>query len=288
MSDPARLHDEQLAYWNGRGATQWVAHQDHTDRVLAPVQAALLETAAPRPGETVLDVGCGAGASTVKLAEQIRPGGHVTGLDVSAPLLELARRRPGGHPDIDWVLADAAHHAFVPAAFDLIASRFGVMFFGEPIPAFANLRRALRGGGRIAFVCWRPITDNPWMQVPLHAVYDAGVPRMPKPSPEAPGPFAFGDADRLIRILAGAGFASPRLDRLDLALDLAAGGGLEAAVEQVTNIGAASRALQEQPDDIRAAARASVRKALAAYVEGDGVRLPASVWLVSARVGAAA
>lgn len=275
MSDAATLHADQLAYWNGPGGAQWVAQQDHTDAVLAPIAETLVEHAAPKPGERVLDIGCGCGATTLLLAAR---GGHVTGLDVSAPMLDVARRRGAGQ-DIDWVLADASTYE-AARPFDLLASRFGVMFFGEPTTAFANLRRAARHGGRLVFACWRPIAENPWMQVPLHAAY-AHIPRLPKPDPDAPGPFAFADPDRVTRILTGAGWSPPTFDKLDVALDIAAGGGLDAAVQQATNIGAASRALREAPEELRRAGVAAIRAALEPHVQGKRVALPGAVWVIS-------
>jgi SAM-dependent methyltransferase len=279
MSDAATLHADQLAYWNGPGGAQWVAQQDHTDAVLAPIAETLVEHAAPKPGERVLDIGCGCGATTLLLAAR---GGHVTGLDVSAPMLDVARRRGAGQ-DIDWVLADASTYE-AARPFDLLASRFGVMFFGEPTTAFTNLRRAARAGARLVFACWRPIAENPWMQVPLHAAYQH-IPRLPKPDPDAPGPFAFADPDRVTRILTGAGWSPPTFDKLDVALDIAAGGGLDAAVQQATNIGAASRALREAPEEDRPAAIAAIRTALAGYADGERVALGGAVWLVTSENG---
>jgi ubiquinone/menaquinone biosynthesis C-methylase UbiE len=151
MSDAVALHEDQLAYWNGPGGAQWMAQQTHTDAVLAPVAEAVVALAAPAAGERVLDIGCGCGASTLLLAAR---AGHVTGLDVSAPMLDVARQRGAGL-GIDWVLADAATYA-APLPFDLLASRFGVMFFGDPTAAFANLRRAARPGARLVFASRAP------------------------------------------------------------------------------------------------------------------------------------
>jgi hypothetical protein len=163
------------------------------------------------------------------------------------------------------------------AAFDLLASNFGVMFFGDPAAAFARMRQAASAGARMAFVCWRPITENPWMEVPLHAVY-RHVRRRPKPDPQAPGMFAFADPQRISEVLTTAGWAPPRLDKLDLDLDIAAGHGLEEAVDQSTQIGAVNSALRGQPAEAIAAAIVSIRDALAAHLEGASVRLPGAMW----------
>src|SRR5262249_22668047 len=158
-----------------------------------------------------------------------------------------------------WVLGDAAAHGFVPGSIDLLFSRFGVMFFGEPVPAFANLRRALKPGGRLAFASWRPLNENPWMLLPLQAVQSL-VPPLPRPGPNDPGPFALGDAERVTHILPSAGFASPRYVRLDFPMVL--GTSLDEATEQATSMGAASRALEGQPEEVMRAARGTVRAAL--------------------------
>ena len=280
MPAPEQLNAEQLAFWNGPGGARWVARQEHTDAVLAPVSDALLALAAPRAGERVLDVGCGCGTSTLALARAVGPAGHVAALDISAPMLAEGRARAdaAGITNIDWVQADAATATL--GGFELLASNFGVMFFGDPITAFAHMRRAAAPGARMAFVCWRPLDENPWMKVPLEAVH-RHVPRRPKPDPHAPGMFAFADPQHVSRVLVAAGWAAARLDKLDLDLDIAAGRGLDAAVEQSVEIGAVSSALRDQPAAAVAAAIVSVREALSAHLHGPSVRLPAAIWLVS-------
>ena len=276
MSDAVERHADQVTYWNGLGGAQWIAQQVQTDAVLEAVAHALIKAAAPESGERLLDIGCGCGSTTLMLAPL---AGHVTGLDVSEPMLEVARRRSAGVANIDWVCADAAAYT-AQRPFDLLFSRFGVMFFGDPMTAFENLRRTLRPGGRLVFACWRPLVENPWMQVPLHAAYEH-VPRLPKPEPDDPGPFAFADPERATRVLTGAGWSAPRFTKLDVTLDIAAGGGLEAAVTQATNIGAASLALREASEEVRPAAIAAIRAALLPYARGNTVALAGAIWVVS-------
>ena len=151
------------------------------------------------------------------------------GLDISAPMLARARERSAGLGNTDYIVADAAAHPFPAPAFDLLFSRFGVMFFGDPTAAFTNLKRALKPGGRLAFACWRKIDENPWMQVPLHAAYNH-VPRLPKQGPDDPGPMSFADPERVTRILTAAGFATPRFTPAEVMLDIAAGKGLDAGL----------------------------------------------------------
>jgi hypothetical protein len=149
------------------------------------------------------------------------------------------------------------------------------------VAAFANLRTGLAAGGRLRFACWRPIHENPWLQIPLHAIYEH-APRLPKPDPEEPGPFSFADTTRVTRILISAGFTAPSFTPLDIPMDIAAGGTLEDAVIQSSAMGPAKRALADQPDDIRVAAIESIRRALTPYASGAGVKLTGAVWLVGA------
>ena len=180
------------------------------------------------------------------------------------------------------MLADATVYPFDPASFDLLASRFGVMYFADPVLSFQNMRKALRPSGRLAFACWREPRENPFFMAPLQAVYKH-VPKLPPQGPEDPGPFAFASEARVNRVLSAAGFTGIAMEPCALALDVAIGRGLEAAVQGAFEIGPASRALEGHPPEVRAAATNSVREALAAFVKGDTVPLPASIWIVTAR-----
>jgi SAM-dependent methyltransferase len=196
----------------------------------------------------------------------------------------LARARQSAPKDlpVEFALADATVYPFAPKSFDLLASRFGVMFFAEPALSFANLRKALRPSGRLAFACWREPRENPFFMAPLQAVYKH-VPKLPQQGPEDPGPFSFASEARVHRILGEAGFTGIEMEACNFALDVAIGRGLDAAVRGALEIGPASRALAEQPPDVVAAATNSIRDALAPFARGETVPLPAAIWIVTAR-----
>jgi ubiquinone/menaquinone biosynthesis C-methylase UbiE len=203
---------DQIAYWNGPGGARWAERQASQDVLLAPVADLLIDRAKPAPGERVIDVGCGSGATTNAFAQKVGLSGHVFGIDVSGPMLERARQVTPKDAPVTYALADATVYPFNPASFDLLASRFGVMFFADPVRSFANLRRALRPTGRLAFACWREPRENPWMMAPLQAVYQH-VPKLPQMGPEDPGPFAFASEERVRRILAKRDLRTSRWNR---------------------------------------------------------------------------
>jgi SAM-dependent methyltransferase len=279
MQTNAELHSDQIDYWNGAGGSRWVQRQAATDVMLAPFADLLLAESGLQAGDAVVDLGCGCGATTAAVAARVGEAGRVLGLDVSAPMLAQTRERLSAFSNATCVCADAASHAVEPPA-DHVVSRFGVMFFGDPAAAFANVRRWLKPGGRLTFMCWRPIQENPWMQVPLHAAY-THVPRLPKPDPEAPGPFSFADPARVRRILSQAGFAAPAIRPFDRKVDLACGRGLPDAVRNAMTIGATSRAVQDQPDDVQRRVADAIGEALAPFVSGAEVPLDAAVWVVT-------
>jgi SAM-dependent methyltransferase len=278
-------HDQnadQIAYWNGPGGQRWADRQQAQDILLAPVADILIDRARPVADERVVDIGCGSGATTIAFARKVGATGLVLGVDISGPMLARARQSAPAALPVDFVLADATVYPFEPAGFDLLASRFGVMFFAEPILSFANMRKALRSSGRLAFACWREPRANPWMMTPLQAVYQH-VPKLPPQGPDDPGPFSFASEERVHAILSAAGFTGIAMEPCNLALDIAIGGGLDAAVQSALEIGPASRALQDQPAEIRAAASRSIREVLSPFAKGQAVPLPASIWLVTAR-----
>jgi SAM-dependent methyltransferase len=279
MTPAQSFNEEQRTRWGGADGEYWASHQERLDRVLQPVLQPLVEFAAPVPGSTVIDIGCGCGATTLELARAVGSAGRVVGLDLSGPMIAVAKERLRTFPHTTFLHGDAAELPLKGIDAELMVSRFGVMFFGDPVAAFSNIRTGLAAGGRLRFACWRPINENPWLQVPLHAVYEH-VPRLPKPGPEEPGPFSFADPARVTRILTSAGFSAPSFTPLDMRMEL--GASLEEAVAQSTEMGPAKRAMADQPEEVCAAARESVRRALKAHTSPSGVELAAAVWLVAA------
>ncbi|HEX7758135.1 MAG TPA: methyltransferase domain-containing protein [Caulobacteraceae bacterium] len=273
---------DQTAYWNEAAGPTWAAMQDIMDWQLAPLSHATIEALGPREGDHLLDIGCGCGASSLELAWAVDPEGSVLGVDISRPMLDVARQRAdkAGYAQVRFALGDAQTYAFEAGAFDGVFSRFGVMFFEDPVAAFANIRGALRPGGRMAFVCWRAMADNPLMTLPMQAAAKHFAPPSgPPPDPYAPGPFAFADGERLRRILAEAGFIDIALRPHD---EMIGARTLDDAMETALRVGPLGRMLGVFPDK-REAASVSVREALAPLATPDGVLLPSATWIVTAR-----
>jgi SAM-dependent methyltransferase len=284
MDAPAS-HDQnadQVAYWNGPAGQRWADRQAAQDVLLKPVADLVVDRAKLKPSERVIDVGCGSGATSIAFAREVAPTGHVLGVDVSEPMLARARQAAPKDLPVDFVRADATIYPFEPASFDVLASRFGVMFFADPALSFANMRKALKPTGRLTFACWREPRENPFFMAPLQAAYKH-VPKLPQQGPEDPGPFAFASEARVHRILGEAGFTGIGMEACPLSLDAAIGRGLDGAVQGALEIGPVSRALDGQPEHLRTAAANSIRDALAPFAQGDAVLLPASVWVVTAK-----
>ena len=271
----------QIAFWNSEAGRRWATFQAQIDRAFAPLSAAGLAYAKPRPAEAVLDVGCGCGATLLELAKAVGTNGNVLGVDVSQPMLAIAeqRARARGLAAVRCVLADAATHPLGEDAFDLVFSRFGVMFFDNPVGAFANLRRALRPDGRLVFVCWRDLAANPWFHVPARAVRPFLPPSAPA-DPHAPGPLAFADPARVGHILESAGFGDVRFEAFDAKLRL---GIHSRASELVSQIGPVARLLESGTDRARACAKSALNDALRTNETNGDVILGGGVWIVSAR-----
>ncbi|KAI3611148.1 SAM-dependent methyltransferase (plasmid) [Cupriavidus necator H850] len=277
---------DQVGDWNGQSGERWVANQARLDAMVAVFGQAAIEVAAPATGERVLDIGCGAGASSLALAARVGAGGQVLGVDISEPLIGRARGLAQQDTPALFQVADASSAELPEGAFDILFSRFGVMFFDDPIAAFAHMRRALRPGGRVAFVCWRGAAENDWVRLPMGALKGI-VPPSALPDPEAPGPFSFGDRGRVARILTAAGFTDIAIAPFDASVPFGEGGTRDAAIDDAVKmtleVGPLSRALADQPDDIRARASAAVRAAFAGLPGERSVMINGAAWIVIAR-----
>lgn len=279
-------NSQQIEFWNGPAGEQWRNSQEDMDATLRPFAEAALAFANPQPDEKVLDVGCGCGDTTLRLADRVGRDGIAIGVDISGPMIERARDRVGayetmGLPAPKFLLEDASSYKPKVPSFDLVFSRFGVMFFAEPSAAFANLRAALRPGGRIAFICWQPLTENEWFSVPLAAA--GKVLDLPPGDPDAPGPFAFGDRAKIERILDEAGFRSPTITSCEIAMDLGPVAEVEAAAGRLSASGPASRAMAGASDAERAEVQKILVEALKDHVIDGTITLHTKTWLVGAQ-----
>jgi SAM-dependent methyltransferase len=276
---------EQITYWNDTAGPKWVACGEQLDAQIGPLGETAMDRVGIRTGDRVLDVGCGTGQTSVELARRVGPAARVTAIDVSRPMLARARVRAeeAGVHNVDFLEADAQRHRFPSGCVDVCFSRFGVMFFAAPDVAFANLRGALRAGGRLGFVCWQQLPDNPWMLVPLMAA----APHLtlpPPPAPDAPGPFAFADRDRVRGILDHAGFTDVAFEDHRTTLTVGGGGSLDQAVDfLLQGVGPTSAALRQADPALRATVSAAVHDALRPYHTPYGLRMASAAWLVTAR-----
>ncbi|MCY1500454.1 Ubiquinone/menaquinone biosynthesis C-methyltransferase UbiE [compost metagenome] len=275
---------EQAALWNGPSGQAWVAQQALLDQMFQPLEALLVGAVDAGAARHVLDVGCGAGATTLELARRIGARGQCTGIDISGPLVDAARSRAQreGVP-ATFVQADAQTHAFAPGSFDAIVSRLGVMFFTDPVAAFANLRRAAKAGAVLRCIAWRSAADNPFMTTAERAAAPL-LPTLPPRQPGAPGQFAFGDRQRVQSILDESGWGDIDIEPVDVECTLPA----EALERYFTSLGPVGLALQGVDAATRDAVIAAVRPAFAPYVQGETVSYTAACWMISASAPAMA
>ena len=279
MKSTAELAAEQAAAWNGPVGQGWLASYARIERAIAEVGKIALAAASARSGERAIDVGCGTGGTTAALAEAVGPTGHVLGVDISEVLVDAARSKRVSNTT--FVVGDAAAHPFEPASYDLVFSRFGVMFFGDPVAAFRNFQQALKPTGRLAFVCWRTPQENPWGLVPVRAAAPH-LPPIPRPGPEDPGQYSFGDRTRVERILKESGFTSVTLEPLDRPIWMAAD--VAEVVANAGRFGPMARAFAEATPERADKARAAIAEAITPHRTAEGVMMPGACWLVRAKV----
>ena len=274
-----RQENEQIALWNGIAGQAWVDEQALLDRVLAPFQELLVDAVRASPARRVLDVGCGTGSTTVAVARLLGEGGHCTGVDVSEPMIAAARARAEreGAP-ASFVCADAQEYAFQPGSFDMVVSRFGVMFFADPVRAFANLGRAARDGAGLRCVVWRSPAENPFMTTAERAAAPL-LPDLPARQPDAPGPFALADEGRVTRILRESGWTAIDIQPIDIPCTLS-----EKDLDRyLSRFGPVGLTLSQVDEPTRTRVIETVRAAFDPWIHGDEVRYTAACWMVGAR-----
>ena len=275
-------NSDEIAFWNGRSGEKWVQYQENQDRMLRPHGDRAMAAAGIGPGERVLDIGCGCGDTTLQIARITGEGGAATGLDVSDVMLAHARARATAEPGlrVEFELADAEVHTFSRGSANVIFSRFGVMFFQDPVAAFANMRSALDAAGRLAFVCWQELPRNPWVHIPFTVA--ARHIDMPAPgAPDAPGPFAFADPGRVEGILRDTGFGGIEIE--PYAPDLTVGRSLDEAVKYLMQMTPVAGAVAEAGPEMRGRIADDLGRALEPLTGTDGVKAGSASWIVTAR-----
>ena len=278
---------EQIEYWNGDAGKRWAQEDSTMARLLRPVSAALLEHAQLAGCHSALDIGCGGGSQSLMLAEKLGPGTRVLGVDISGPMLQVARDKIAGpgedRADVTFLQADAATHAFGAEEFDLAFSRFGVMFFDDPVAAFSNIRKALRPQANLTFCCWQTLQDNDWTRIPLQAVLQH-LPPPEIPDPHAPGPFAFADAQRVWEILQASGFRDIAVESFIRTIRFGEAPTLQQSVRQLAMIGPVSRLIAGQEAELLERVFNSMEEVLAPYYHDGALGLSGAIWFVTATV----
>lgn len=279
MESTRQSHDEQMALWNGPAGRAWVETQGLLDQVLKPFEDLLVEAIPAGSGGRVLDVGCGTGAVTLAMARRVGAQGWCVGVDISEPMIASARARAERESiPASFIRADAQTHAFGPATFDSIVSRFGVMFFDDAVQAFANLRQAVRDGAGLNFAAWRSAAENPFMTTAERTAAPL-LPNLPARRPDAPGQFAFADQHRVRRILEAGGWGEIDIRPVDVLCTLSESD----LLRYLTRLGPVGLALQEVDAPTRAKVVETIRPAFDTYVHGAEVRFTAACWMVTAR-----
>lgn len=279
----SQANSTEADYWNSEPGRQWIAQETCLDATMATILDRLLERADIRSKENLLDVGCGTGASTLAAAMKTGPTGHVSGLDIAEQLLNRARKRSdhAGLKNTSFILADAQTHQFVPESFDAIISRFGLMFFDDPVAAFANMAKGLKPDGRLVFAAWGPAAANPCFTIPR----DAAIARLGKPAPGdpfAPGPLAFQDIERVTKLMQEAGLKRARgeTEMVQLTPQVNAAEAAKTAIR----IGPAVRIMREfsGTEADAAAIETAIAEAFAKFETGNGISVPAAINFFSA------
>jgi ubiquinone/menaquinone biosynthesis C-methylase UbiE len=275
----------EVQYWNSAQTRAWADEYEVIDRLFAGLTRVALDHAAPKLGERVIDIGCGSGTTVLELAARVGPTGYVLGADVSKPSVEKARERiaAAGVQQAEITLCDVSTHTFPANSFDLVFSRFGVMFFTDPVAAFANIHKAMKSDGRLAVAVFRTPQENKWATAALAAVRHL-LPPITPPGPEDPGQFSWADAARVHRILETAGFQDISLTPHDPEMPLAGRGGAAEAASFMSRVGPVVRAMSDASEQRRKEVRAALEAFFKIHEGPQGIVLPGAIWVVTARV----
>lgn len=268
---------EQAELWNGRMGQSWVKVESYIDRMLAPISDYAIDSMAAARGERIVDIGCGCGTTSLALAAA---GAAVWGVDISSTMIAQAKRKETGSADVHFSVGDAARQDYTPDH-DGVFSRFGCMFFDDPVAAFTNIRSALQPGGRARFVVWQSPADNPWIALPGAAVQPFQPEDMPFPDPDSPGPFSLADPEKARQTLVQAGFEDVMVEPVNRTISL--GQDIDEVMAFQMHIGPLSAVLETLEENRREEAIQAVRDAIAPHATADGVSFDAAAWLLSAR-----
>jgi SAM-dependent methyltransferase len=280
MREAHEANIDQAVLWNGSSGEAWAELQSVLDEMWAPFERVLIEHGVRAGTDRVLDIGCGSGATTLAAAKRLHGGGSCLGVDLSSQLIETARRRAMEEKVDNAVFArgDAQTHVFEPESFDAVISRFGVMFFGDPVAAFVNIHGAARSGAVLALVVWRGPADNPFMTTAARAAAPF-LPTLATPDPSTPGQFGFADPERVRQILESSRWTHVDIRPLDVSVSLTE----RDLRTYVTRLGPVGRALQDVDERTREQASAAVHGAFDSFVIDGTARFDAACWLVRAR-----
>jgi len=276
-------NSDMSEFWNGRGGHKWVHNQNRIDKSLAKFGRKAMSAAPIAMNNSVLDIGCGCGDTSFEIASRVGSLGHVQGIDISKTVLDYAQQKKhsNAHKNIKFECADVQTHDFKPNEFQVAFSRFGVMFFDDPVKAFSNIRKAITPDGMLAFICWQPVNVNQWVNLPLEVVSNY-VALPPAQDSNDPGAFSLGDRKRVIYVLDSAGYSKTSIQQLHTSLNV--GANLEEAVTFLTQIGPSSSIVESTDigDDTRSRIKEDLRDALVPYITEQGVELGAATWIVTA------
>ncbi len=280
-------NEEQVKYWNGEAGKRWAQQDSTMERLLRPITEVLLAHAKVEGCTSAIDVGCGCGSQSMMLAEQLGPDANVLGVDISEPMLQIAiektQTQTASRAQVEFMHADASVHNFATDSFDLLFSRFGVMFFDDPVAAFSNLRAAMQTPGRLAFCCWQAMKENDWTWIPLRAALQHLPPPEP-PAPHAPGPFAFADGERLRAILADSGFSDINVVSQRMTMRFSEAPTLAESVRELAKIGPIASLLVDKDEAVLDKIFNSMEETLAPYYKDGALNLPVAIWLVTAAI----